>query len=133
MKGKTPTNEQKNIRMRVNDMCSHINKAAKTETDTKVPVMNKSEWVLLLNLLNAMNTFWAAFGNATRFPTVKDGSVRVANNITETMKAVKGMTMDAKTKAAYARKVKAAQKAADDAQKALDAVLNDMTDMGDIL
>jgi len=124
MKGKMPTIEQKNIRMRVNDMCSHINKAAKTERDTKVPVMTKAEWVLLLNLCNAMNAFWASFGNMTRFPSAKDGSVRVAQNITETMKAVKRMTMTGKALADHDRKVKNAMKAAADAQKALDALLN---------
>lgn len=132
MKGKTPTNEQKNIRMRVNDMCSHVMKAVKAETDTKVAVMKKAEWVLLLNLLNAMNAFWAGFGNTTRFPTVKDGSVRVANNITDTMKAVKGMTMDAKAKAAYDRKVATLRAKAAAAQKELDDIMNDI-DMGDIL
>jgi len=133
MKNDSPTTEQKNIRMRINDMCSHINKAAKTETDTKVPVMNKKEWVLMMNLLATMNTFWLSFGNMTRFPTVKDGSLRVAKNITTTMKTVKGMTMDAKQKAAFDRKVAKAKAAAAKAQKELDDLMNADVEMGDML
>ena len=91
------------IRMRVNDVVNGATNAVKAHNAEKASMMPIAAAKAMMQLLIDTQTFWADFSDATDWYSEKD-ITKVANAITDAMKDLRPLTMDAKELKAYETK-----------------------------